>query len=168
MSAAIDRAIGALAFAMAMAGGAALLAVTLLTVASVAGRALTPLGLGPVPGDYELVELGAAFAVSAFMPLCQWRRGHVSVDIALQPLGRRVNAWVEAATDALMTLAAGALAWRMGLGLRDKLGDGFYVETSFILQFPLWWGYAAALAGACAFALVSLWTVVRAVREARA
>jgi TRAP-type C4-dicarboxylate transport system permease small subunit len=163
----IDRIVGGLAYAMAMAGGLALLAVMLSTVASVAGRALIPLGLGPVPGDYELVQFGVAFAVCAFLPLCQWRRGHVTVDIALKPLGRRLNGWVDAAGCLLMTAGAGLLAWRTALGLRDKMGDGFYVETTFILRLPVWWGYAAALSGLAVFALVSAWSVVRAVREAR-
>lgn len=162
----IDAAVGWLAWAMAMLGGLALMAVMLSTVASVAGRAAIPLGLGPVPGDYELVEVGTAFAVAAFLPWCQWRRGHVTVDIALGPLGPRVNAWVDVTANLLMTLGAGLLTWRMALGLRDKMGDGFYVETTFILQFPVWWGYAAALSGLVAFTLVSAWTVARSVREA--
>ncbi len=163
----IDRLVGSLAYAMAMAGGLALLAIMLTTVASVTGRALIPLGLGPVPGDYELTQLGVAFAVAAFLPLCQWRRGHITVDIALKPLGPRVNAWVEVLGALLMTAGAALLAWRMALGLIDKMGDGFYVETTFILRLPVWWGHAAALAGVAVFALVSAWTVVRAIREAR-
>lgn len=158
---------GALAFAMAMLGGAALLAVMALTVVSVAGRALVPLGLGPVPGDFELVEVGAAFAVAAFLPWCQRQRGHVTVDILLARAGARVNAWVDVAANLLMTLAAALIAWRMGMGLADRLGSAFYVETTFILQFPVWWGYAATLSGAAVFALVCLWTAVRSLCEAR-
>ena len=41
--------------AMAWLGGLVLMALTLLSVLSIAGRALSGLGLGPVPGDYELV-----------------------------------------------------------------------------------------------------------------
>jgi hypothetical protein len=39
----------------AIVGGLVLVALTLMVVASVAGRALIGLGLGPVPGDFELV-----------------------------------------------------------------------------------------------------------------
>lgn len=152
---------------MAMLGGAALIAVMALTVASVTGRALIPLGLGPVPGDFELVEVGAAFAIAAFLPWCQWRRGHVTVDILLSRTGPRVNAWVDVLANLLMTLGAGLIAWRMGAGLADRLGTAFYVETTFILQFPVWWGHAAALSGAVVFALVCGWTVARSLHEAR-
>jgi TRAP-type C4-dicarboxylate transport system permease small subunit len=164
----IDRIIGGLAFAIAMAGGAVLIAVTLLTCVSVIGRALDGFGLGPVPGDYELVAMGAAFAVTACLPWCQWRRGHVTVDLLLQGFGPRVNAGVDVVANLLMTAAAGLLAWRLWAGLIDKIGTAFYRETTFILGLPVWWGYAGALVGAAAFALVSAWTVVRSLREALA
>ena len=47
----------------AIIGGLALVALTLMIVASVSGRAMLGLGLGPVPGDFELVEVGTAIAV---------------------------------------------------------------------------------------------------------
>lgn len=42
----------------AIVGGIVLVALTLMIVASITGRALIGLGLGPVPGDFELVEMG--------------------------------------------------------------------------------------------------------------
>ena len=162
----IDRLIGGLAFLTAMAGGAALIAITCLTCVSVIGRALHGLGLGPVPGDYELVAMGAAFAVTACLPWCQWRRGHVTVDLLLHRAGPRVNAAADVVANLLMTAAAGLIAWRLALGMADKMGTGFYQETTFILSLPVWWGYAGALVGAAVFALVSGWTVVRSLREA--
>lgn len=157
----IDRALGALCVGLAWLGGAALLAAALLTVASIAGRALVPLGLSPVPGDYELVQIAAAFAVTAALPLCQYRRGHVTVDIATDAMGPRAAAVARAAGDLAMAAVAALLAWRMGLGLADKLGSAFYVETTFILQIPVWHGYAAALPGLILFAPVCLWTALR-------
>lgn len=52
----------------AIIGGLALVALTLMIVASVSGRAMLGLGLGPVPGDFELVEVGTAIAVFFFLP----------------------------------------------------------------------------------------------------
>ena len=57
-----------LARLMAWFGAAVLTALAALTVASIAGRALSGFGLGPVPGDFELVEAGTALAVFAFLP----------------------------------------------------------------------------------------------------
>ena len=87
----IERLIHRAALSLALAGGAALLAITALTVISVTGRGLIAVGLGPVPGDSELVEMAAAFAIFSFLPWCQLQRGHVTVDLFMAPLGRRAN-----------------------------------------------------------------------------
>ena len=58
---------------------------------------------------------------------------------------------------------AGVVTWRLCLGMLDKRGYG---ETTFILQFPVWWSFAAALLGAAVFTLVCAYTVLRSLREA--
>jgi TRAP-type C4-dicarboxylate transport system permease small subunit len=160
----LDRLVGAIAFWTAMAGGAVLIALVIVTVVSIAGRSLISTGLGPIPGDFELVETGTAFAVFAFLGLCQFRRGHVTVDLFLTRAGPRVNAAIDVVANLLMTGAAGIITWRLWLGMLDKRSYG---ETTFILQFPIWWGFAAALAGAAAFTLVCAYTVLRSLRETR-
>jgi len=155
--------VGWLARLLAIVGGFVLVAMVVLTVLSVSGRALLDFGLGPIPGDFELVEAGSAFAVFSFLAWCQLRRGHVTVDLFVQRLGPRGLAVLSFAANILMTIAAVVIAWRLGLGLADKR---LYGETTFILQIPVWWGYAASLVGAWAFALVSLYTVWRSLNEA--
>lgn len=159
----VEAALEQLAAAFAIAGGAVLVALTVMTVLSITGRGLIFAGLGPVPGDYELVEAGTAFAIFAFLPWCQMRRGHVTVDLFLARFGPRVNAGIDTLANLLMTLAAALIAWRLWLGLVDKRAYG---ETTFILQFPLWWGYAAALAGAVLFVIVCAFTIWRSLAEA--
>ncbi len=160
----IDRTIERIAFWTAMLGGAALIAVLSLTVVSIIGRGLIFAGLGPIPGDFELVEAGTAFAVLAFLPLCQFHRGHVTVDLFLSRAGRRPNAMIDVVTNILMTAASAVLTWRLFDGMLDKRSYG---ETTFILQFPVWWSYAASLLGAGVFTLVCAYTVVRSLRETR-
>jgi TRAP-type C4-dicarboxylate transport system permease small subunit len=160
----LDRLVGAIAFWTAMAGGAVLIAVVVATVVSIAGRSLIFAGLGPIPGDFELVEAGTAFAVFAFLGLCQFHRGHVTVDLFLTRAGPRANAAIDVVANLLMTGAAGIITWRLWLGMLDKLSYG---ETTFILQFPIWWGFAAALVGAATFTLVCAYTVLRSLRETR-
>lgn len=155
--------VGWLARLLAIAGGLVLVALVVLTVLSVSGRALLDFGLGPVPGDFELVEAGSAFAVFSFLAWAQFRRGHVTVDLFVQRLGPRGLAALAMAANILMSVAAVVIAWRLGLGLQDKK---LYGETTFILQIPVWWSYAASLVGAWAFALVSLYTVWRSFNEA--
>lgn len=152
-----------LAKAMALLGGAVLIVLVIMTSLSITGRALVPLGLQPIKGDYELIEMGVAFAVFAFLPWCQFSRGHAVVNL-LQPAYPKVmNRWIDVIADAAMFGAAVIIAWRLYAGMGDKIR---YSETTFILQLPVWWAYAAGLAGAVVFALVAAFCVLRATRAA--
>ncbi len=157
-----DRAIGWLAAGLAICGGLVLVAITLLTVISITGRALVFAGLRPVTGDFELVEAGVAFAVFAFLPWCQFRRGHVTADLVAERFGPRGQAGFSCLGNLFMTLAAALIAWRLSFGLLDRIAYG---ETSFLLGFPLWWPYAACLVGSALFVLTSAYTVWRSLNE---
>lgn len=142
-----------LARGFACVSGLVLLALVVLTVISVIGRQVSTFGLGPIPGDFELVEHGGAFIVFWGLPWCQLRYGHVVVDIVARQLPYLLN-WIVAIVCHLAMFMMAILAARqLGLGLLDKMNWG---ETSFILQLPIWWGYAAALPGAW------LWVVTTA------
>ncbi|WP_306119680.1 MULTISPECIES: TRAP transporter small permease subunit [unclassified Roseitalea] len=154
----IDRLMHQIAAAMALAGGAVLVALVVMTTASVTGRALIVAGLGPVPGDFELVEMGTAFAVFAFLPWCQITGGHARVEVFTARLPRRARAVLDAAADLAFMAVAVLITWRLWLGLADKRAFG---ETTFILQWPLWWAYAAAFFASVVFVAVSMWCVVR-------
>lgn len=160
----IDRFVERLAFAAAMTGGAVLIAVMIMTVISITGRGFVFAGLGPIPGDFELVESGTAFAVFAFLSWCQVRRGHVTVDMFLGKAGPRVNAAIDMISNAVLTVVAAIILWRLFAGMLDKRS---YSETTFILQYPVWWSYLASCAGAAIFTVVSLWSTWRSWRELR-
>lgn len=152
---------------LAILGGVALIAITVMTVISISGRALISFGLGPVPGDFELVEAGAAFAVFSFLPWCQLNRGHATVDVFTSFLSDRANRIIDLVTEVLMSFAVILIAWRLWYGMLDKIR---YNETTFILQFPVWWGFAAAMAAAAVGVLVSLfvtWVRFRELVEGR-
>lgn len=151
-----------LARLLALLGGLVLAAITLVTVVSIVGRALVPFGLGPVPGDYELVEAGAAFAIFAFLPWCQLNRSHATVDIFTSFLPDSVNRVIDLVSEALMTFAVVLIAWRLWAGTVDKLNYG---ETTFILQFPVWWAYAVCVAAAAVGIVVSVYMLWMRVRE---
>lgn len=151
-----------LARLLAVLGGLALVAVTCLTVVSVTGRAFVRQGLGPVPGDFELVEVLTAFAVFSFLPWCQLRRGHATVDVFTRFLPERANRFIDLAAELLMTLVVVLIAWRLWHGLLEKR---LYQETTFILQFPVWWGFAAAMVAAAVGVAVSVLVTVRRVRD---
>ncbi|MEP3437718.1 MAG: TRAP transporter small permease subunit [Hoeflea sp.] len=157
----IDRLMRLLAGFLAILGGLALIAVILTTVTSVTGRALLWIGLGPIRGDFELVELGTGFAVFAFLPWVQINRGHASVEILTMHMGGRINRFIDMVADLLMLAIALLLTWKHWDGTLDKLAYG---ETTFIIQYPIWWAYASGLIGAIGFVLVSFWCVVLSAR----
>ena len=131
---------------------------TIITVTSVTGRALIPLGLGPIPGDFELVEAGMTFTVFAFLPWCHLQHGNVSVEIFTSGLGAGFNRVIDVVAESLMLAFAVLVAWRHFLGMLDKRAYG---ETTLILQFPIWWVYAAGMVGAAVLVIVALYCFVR-------
>jgi TRAP-type C4-dicarboxylate transport system permease small subunit len=154
----VGRLIYGLARVAAIAGGCVLLAVTLTTVVSIIGRALIPLGLRPIPGDFEMMQSAVLFAVFAFLPWCQLERGHAIVAIVTDLFPVRLGAFAEFVWDLVMLLAAAFLAWRLWAGLLDKYSNG---EATFILRLPLWVSYSGGLIGALIFVAAAGYCVVR-------
>ena len=146
----------------ALAGGMILLIITALTVVSIIGRLLIPLGLRAIPGDFELVQAGILFAVFAFLPWCHLERGHAIVAILTDRFPVRVNGLIEFVWDAVMLVAATLLTWRLWVGLLDKYGNR---ESTFILRVPLWIIYASGLIGAVIFVIVAAYCAFRSGRN---
>jgi TRAP-type C4-dicarboxylate transport system permease small subunit len=160
--AAVGRVVGGLAKLMALAGGILLVALAVMTVVSITGRAFSRAGLGPVPGDFELIEAGCAVAIFAFLPWCQFRQGHVTVDLFAAYMPPRLWGALAVAGNSAMSIVAVIVTWYLWLGFLDKLAYG---ETSMILQMPVWWGYAAGSVAAAIFVLTCFYTVWRSLNE---
>lgn len=161
----LGRIIYGLARLMALAGGIVLIALVLLVVVSVTGRALLWAGLRPVRGDYELVEAGIGFAVFAFLPWAHLERGHAIVTIVTDRFGPVVNRWILVITDIMMLAAASFIAWRLYDGMLDKFR---YNETTLLLRMPLGWSYTAGLVGAVVFVIVAIYVLGRSISNALA
>ena len=129
----------------ALVGGIVLVALTLMVVASVTGRALIGVGLGPVPGDFELVEAGIGIAIFFFMPWCYLMSGHATVDLLYMHTPKWAQKTVDMTSDVLMLGVWLVLTWMLIEGMLEKKE---YMETSFILQMPMWWSYALCVVGA--------------------
>lgn len=129
----------------AIVGGIVLVALTLMVVASVAGRAMIGLGLGPVPGDFELVEVGVGIAIFFFLPWCYLRGGHATVDLLYMHMPAWFRKGVDLFSDVAMLLVWLVLTWKLWEGMAEKKA---YMETTFILQMPIWWAFAFCLVGA--------------------
>jgi len=61
---------------------------------------------------------------------------------------------LDVAADLLMLGVWLLLVWRMGVAMHDYRGNA---EVTFILQFPVWWGYAASMVPAALGCLVYAW-----------
>ncbi|QCB46114.1 TRAP transporter small permease [Hydrogenophaga sp. PAMC20947] len=126
-------------------GGVVLVALMLMVVASVTGRALIGIGLGPVPGDFELVEVGVGIAIFFFMPWCYLRGGHATVDLLYMHTPKWAQNAIDLVSDLLMLGVWLIMTWMLFQGMLEKKE---YTETTFILQMPVWWAYALCLVGA--------------------
>lgn len=153
----MSRLIYGLSRAMAWFGAVVLSFIALLSVASIIGRALSGFGLGPVPGDFELVEAGTALAVFCFLPWCHLKGGHAMVDMLWHSYPPKLRRVLTALSDALMLVVWVLLVWRMNLAMNDYRENA---EVSFILQMPVWWGYAASMPAAVVGCVAYAWRLL--------
>ena len=140
-------------------GGIALVAAVGVILASILGRFLSGLGIGPgsIVGDNELMEAACVIAAFAFLPWCQLKRGHVAVDILITRLGPRAGLLASAISDSGMLAAAILIAWRL---LANMLEKHAYGETTMLLDIPTSWIYAFSFVGCGLFALACFVTLV--------
>lgn len=148
--------------ALALAGGLVLTGLMLMSITSIAGRWLFS---RPLPGDFELVEIGTGLAIFLFLPACQLRGANVIVDFFTTGMSRRGQAWLDAFGALLYTLAAALFAWRLVFGGLDYLRYG---EKTMVLGLPLWWSFVLILPASVWLALVTGYTMARHVKAARA
>jgi TRAP-type C4-dicarboxylate transport system permease small subunit len=147
--------------ALALVGGIVLLAMALLVTVSVLRRWITT---RPIAGDFELVQIGLAVAIFAFLPLCHWRGANIFVDTFTRWLPSRVQAGLDALWSLVYAAVAALLAWRLWVGARETLSYG---QTSMVLGLPIGWamGLVALLAGW--LGLVAFCTALRDLRRGR-
>lgn len=148
-----------IAAALALAGGAVLLATALLTTLSVLLRWFTS---QPIKGDFELVSLGSGLAVLGFLAWGTVTRSNILVDSFTTWLPARVNGVL----DALWSLAWAAttllIAERMARGAIDTWANN--MRTMGLLALPYWWAIAF---GAFCFVLAGIAALLRIPRLLR-
>ncbi len=169
--------VSAVAHFFALLGGLVLSGLVVLTCFSISGRLINTVlhsepvqsvmpmlagtmintGLGPINGDFELVEAGMAFAIFAFLPLCQLSGSHASVDVFTNQLPPAVYHFIRCLIELVFTAVLFLVAIQLYAGMESKRASG---QTSFLLEYPVWWGYAISVPGAWVAALVSLYISV--------
>lgn len=156
----VGRSLYRIAVVVAGIGGLALLLITGLTIASVIGREVFST---PIPGDFELVEIGCAIAVFAFFPYCQMVGGNVIVDLFTTWTPVRTRAALDLVANLVFMMIAAVLTWRTALGAADLMRYG---EQTMVLRVPLWWGCAAGVFGFGFLTVVCAYTAWRSFLEA--
>lgn len=163
----------------ALTGGLALSGLIVITCVSIVGRMINGVlnndlfqeylsdfsdrliawGVGPINGDYEIVEAGMAFAIFAFLPLCHLNGAHASVGIFTSKLPDRIRRVLFTIIEIVFAVTLVVIAFQLFQGMESKRSSG---QLTFQLQYPIWWAYALSLAGAVIAAVVSVY--VAAVR----
>ena len=153
-----DHGTARLARVLALTGGVLLVAIGALVTTSVLMRWLAG---GGINGDFELVQMGLAVAVFAFLPLCQAHRGNVMVDTFTSRLPFKAQYLIDAFWDLLYAGFAGFIAWRLAIGATEARTSQ---TTSMMLGLPIYYAIGLCAAMAAFLALICLLTAVRRAR----
>ncbi len=159
LSARVAKLVEQLCGAFAMAGGIVLCVIALVTVFSVLGRKFFG---GAIAGDFEVVEIGCAMAVSLFLPYCQLNKGNVIVDfftLKAPPVMRR---WLDAAGCVLLTLVAMLMTWRLGAGGLSLYSSN---DQTMVLQVGTWWAFLIVVPSMALLSAVGVLTTVRSLSD---
>ena len=127
----------------------------LVTVTSVLGRKFFG---GAITGDFEIVEIGCAVAVSLFLPYCQLNKGNVIVDFFTLKAPPALRRWLDAAGCVLLTLVALLMTWRLGAGGLSLYSSN---DQTMVLQVGTWWAFLVIVPSMALLTAVGVLTAVR-------
>jgi Tripartite ATP-independent periplasmic transporters, DctQ component len=158
---------------IAILGGLLSLAMATLVVISVLGRWLAGMDwaravadrlgitLGPINGDFEMVQIATALAIFAFLPYAQARRANIVVDTFTGMLPRRATAIIDAFWDLVYAGVMGVLAAALIAGALDHYRSG---QTTMLLQIIIWPAIALSAVLLMLLTCVALATALRLIR----
>jgi TRAP-type mannitol/chloroaromatic compound transport system permease small subunit len=149
------RRLHALSKMFALAGGALFIALIAMSLVSIVGRKLFSL---PVPGDFEVLQMGAAVATASFFAYCQMTDSHLRVDFFTTWVPARVRAALDGLAALLMAVVAVLLGWRTAVGALSSYASG---EVSLMLGWPGWIAIALIVPSLALFALTSGYIAAR-------
>ena len=153
-----DHGAARIARILALLGGFLVVGLAVLVTTSVLMRWSGGQGIN---GDFELVQMGLALAVFAFLPLCQADRGNVMVDTFTARLPSAVQAGLDVLWDVVYAAFAAFIAWRLAIGAWEALSSR---TTSMVLGLPIHYAIGASAAMAAFLALIAILTAIRRAR----
>ena len=155
----------------ALAGGAVLLSIVLVTTTNAGAFILDRVArlfgtnVPALPGYEDFVRLAISCAVLTMFPLCQVRSGHVWVDLFTARLPKRAINLLDLLWQLLTVGLAGFLAWWMGVGLLQQRDDD---AVSGVLGWPVWLFYGPGVLSLLLWGAIALMQAARRMRDVRA
>lgn len=116
----------------------------------------------PLPGDFELTELGIAVAAFAFLPYCQITDANVTADIFTSGLSRRGQAILALLSAIIALVFASVMAWRTWLGAQNQFE---YDYQTAILQVPIGYAFIAIVVSLILVAAAAVITLIESYED---
>ncbi|MEM8950456.1 MAG: TRAP transporter small permease [Pseudomonadota bacterium] len=148
-----------LAAGFALMGGVLLIAIMIVTSINVSAFGLDRLArqfgsnVAALPGYEDFVRLAISSAALMFLPYCQFRRGHVAVDLFVSRLPERFRQSLDRLWLLAIVLLALFLAYWMLQGMLETQADN---ALSPVLSWPEWPFYLPGILSLLLWALVAL------------
>jgi TRAP-type C4-dicarboxylate transport system permease small subunit len=143
----------------ALAGGLLLAALAAMQVTSIVLRAVTS---KPIPGDFELIQIGSAVVVFCFLPMALYYRHNFAVTLFTDRLPIRARRGLRAFGSIILLIIAALILWRTAIGGGDLRAVG---EHTMVLQFRLWWAFVPIVAALVVLVIAAAAAALRDVRE---
>jgi TRAP-type mannitol/chloroaromatic compound transport system permease small subunit len=145
---------------LAYLGGTIMILLIAMSLISIVGRKLFSM---PVPGDLEIMQMGAAVAAAMFFPWCQMNDAHVRVDFFTTRLPERAKAWLDGIAASLIGLVMALLSWRTAVAALASKASG---DSSLMLGLPQWVAEALIVPSLVVFSLTGFYIARRRFRLA--
>ncbi len=165
---ALRQGVGWIALAWAILGGLILLAIVGVTVTNVGAFTLDRIArmwggsVGALPGYEDFVRLAIGSAIPMFLPYCQYRRGHLAVDLFLRRAPAGLRNGIDRLSLILMVGLTLFLAYWMVEGLFETREDG---TLSPVLGWDEWPFYVTGIISLILWAVVAFMQIFEAPRS---
>jgi TRAP-type C4-dicarboxylate transport system permease small subunit len=133
------------------------LLLTVITVITCGNLILRNTTGDSMAGAFEITAVATGAAIALFMPLCQFRQGHIIVDFFTSGLSDATNAMLDRLGALMLALVFALLAWRTSLGGLSAYNA--HSETM-LMGIPEWIVYAAMVPPFILSALIGFWQAV--------
>jgi len=118
--------------------------------------------VGPILGDFELVEIACAVAIGSFLPLCHLKEGNVIVDFITAKLSKNKIHLLDSISSFIFGVVAFFFSSRMILGAKDMY---VYQEETMLLAFPIWLPFLPVIASFFLLTICCFYTFIIKIKD---